>query len=93
VLPIANSPFQRVKLKLCAIPSQNLLKRLFERPTPSPLKIKRVQRAERATRRDQMFIGKIINNFDQISNILMAKLQYSIQLSLDTEMRICLALC
>ncbi|KAF0745173.1 THAP-type domain-containing protein [Aphis craccivora] len=159
-----NSPFRRVKLKLCAIPSQNLPKRLFERPTPSPLKMKRVQRAERATRRDligqednlELKISLDSNNtpstarrkinfpsehkevpeeeclcellpFDDtgvvqnvessvtsdsdinsftglskieylkdianISNILMSKLQYSIQFSLDTEMRICLTLC
>ncbi|XP_008183318.1 uncharacterized protein LOC103309511 [Acyrthosiphon pisum] len=193
----SNSPFRRVKLKLCAIPSQNLPKRLFERPTPSPLKIKRVQRAERATRRDLMlkcvkednleskispernntpstvrrkiyfssehkevpeeeclcehlplddtaveqntessvtavdttskdigiqvdpaeflainitlmdliksdsdinsFTGlskiEFLKDITKISNILMAKLQYNIQFSLDTEMRICLTLC
>lgn len=49
----AHSPLRRVKLKLCAIPSQNLPIRHFERPTP--LKMKRIQRAERATRRDLMF--------------------------------------
>lgn len=37
-----------------ATPSQNLPKRLFEQQTPGQLRIKSIQRAERATRWDLM---------------------------------------